>query len=146
MDDSRLKTRQAGLIRLFQGAPIIRCFGMSLHYNEHNQAVVDLPYNPNLDHALFQTHGGALATLLDTCGWFTVAAYFDHWISTVEFSTRLLEPIAKSDLRAIGSIVRLGKKIVFADMKVEVPGGPLIALGSGTFAVSALPLQLPGPA
>ena len=51
--------RTAELIRLFEErAPIARFFGMHLSYNEEGGAVVDLPYNPNLDHALGGIHGG----------------------------------------------------------------------------------------
>lgn len=143
MDLVQLKTRQSGFVRLFQSAPIVQHFGMKLHYNEANSAVVDLPFNPKLDHALFQTHGGAIATLLDTTGWFTVAPYFEHWIATVEFSTRLLEPVEKQDLRGVSRILRRGKRLVIAEMQVESQAGKLIAVGSGTFTVTGVLLQLP---
>jgi len=143
MDPSELKTQQKSFVRLFQSAPIVQLFGMKLHYDEAERAVIDLPFNPKLDHALLQTHGGALATLLDTAGWFTVAPYFEHWVATVEFSTRLLEPVEKQGLQAIGRILRRGKRLVFTEMQVESQAGRLIAVGSGTFTVTGVPLQLP---
>jgi len=142
MSKTDLQQRQDGLIRLFEGAPIIRTFGMKLQYNEEHQAIVDLPFNPGLDHALLQTHGGALATLLDTAGWFTVAPHFDTWVATVEFSTRLLEPTEKQDLRATGRILRLGRRLVVAEMQVKDLQGRRIATGAGTFAVSDRPLSV----
>lgn len=136
-----LKSAQAKLITLFNGAPIIRTYGMSLEYNEADQAVVRLPYNPNFDHGFLQIHGGVMATMLDTSGWFTTAPHFDHWIATVEFQTRLLEPVEKVDLVAAGRIVRLGKRIAVCEMEVKTEAGKIIAIGSGTFTVTSVPAK-----
>lgn len=134
----KLKERQTRLIELFNGAPIVKYFGMKLHYKEES-AVIHLPFNPNLDHALHQVHGGAIATLLDTAGWFTVAPHFDHWIATVEFQTRLLEPVETEELIGVGKILRPGKRIVVGEMTVKTPKGRLVASGSGTFTVTSVP-------
>ena len=37
------------LIELFNSAPIVKNFGMSLSFDEEQHAHVVLPYNPNLD-------------------------------------------------------------------------------------------------
>jgi acyl-coenzyme A thioesterase PaaI-like protein len=45
--------RIAQLLRMFnEVAPIARYLGMTLSFTGEGRAVVDLPYNPNLDHAL----------------------------------------------------------------------------------------------
>jgi len=136
----QLKDRQTRMIELFNSAPIVKYFGMILHY-EKEEALIHLPFNPNLDHALHQVHGGAIATLLDTVGWFTVAPHFDHWIATVEFHTRLLEPVEKQALVAVGKILRPGKRIVVGEMTVKTPNGRLVAVGSGSFTVTSVPFQ-----
>lgn len=51
-----------------------RFFGMKLSFTEDGNAVVDLPYNPNLDNLQRLVHGGVFATLLDIAGGFTAAA------------------------------------------------------------------------
>ena len=97
--------RTAELIRLFEErAPIARFFGMHLSYNEEGGAVVDLPYNPNLDHALGGVHGGVYATMLDTAGWFTAAATTDRscWAPTSGFTVHLLQPVQRAPLRSLG--------------------------------------------
>lgn len=44
--------REQELLALFNSrAPIARLFGMRLSYTAQREAVIDLPYNPNLDHA-----------------------------------------------------------------------------------------------
>ena len=78
------------LVRLFnEKAPIARYLGMRLSYTGEGNAVVVLPYNPNLDHALNGIHGGVYATMLDCAGWFTAAAAHETpcWIATSEIST-----------------------------------------------------------
>lgn len=136
-----IQEKQDKLIQLFRGAPIVKSFGMQLSYGENGQAIVALPYNPNLDHGYLQIHGGALATLLDTAGWFTVAPHFDFWIATVEFSTRLLIPVEKESLHAQGKIVRLGKRLAFCDMEVKNSREQLVAVGSGTFSTTSVPAK-----
>jgi len=129
------------LIALFNSAPIIQSFGMKLSYDEAGRALVRLPFNPNFDHAFHQIHGGVMATMLDTAGWFTAAPHFDNWIATVEFQTRLLEPVEKVDLVAAGRIVRLGKRIAVCEMEVRTAAEKLIALGAGTFTATSVPAK-----
>ena len=136
-----IQQKQDKLIQLFRGAPIVKSFGMQLSYSDDGRAIVDLPYNPNLDHGYLQIHGGAMATLLDTAGWFTVAPHFDFWIATIEFSTRLLIPAERESLQAGGKIVRLGKRLAFCDMEVKNSRGQLVAVGSGTFSVTSVPAK-----
>lgn len=138
-DGERRRRREAELVRLFRGAPIVQTFGMELRFDEEGRAVVRLPFNPDLDHAIGGIHGGALATLLDTAGWFTVAARHDTWIATVEFHTRLLEPVAKVDLEATGWIVRPGSRISAASMEVRSEEGERVAVGSGSFYITSRP-------
>jgi len=135
-----IQAKQEKLIQLFRSAPIVQSFGLQLSYRD-GSAVIDMPYNPNYDHGYHQIHGGVMATLLDTAGWFTVAPHFDFWIATVEFSTRLLIPAEKEALRACGKIVRLGKRLAFCDMEVKNSREQLVAVGSGTFSATSVPAK-----
>lgn len=139
MDNSLLKTRQQKLIKLFHGSSISKVTGMRLSYNEQDQAVFHMPYNPHFNHALGGIHGGIFATLLDNAGWFTIAPHFETWIATIEFTTRLLKPVAEKELIAIGKIVRLGKSISTAEMKIHTVDGKLAAIGAGSFVLTKVP-------
>jgi uncharacterized protein (TIGR00369 family) len=130
--------RTTELLRLFkERAPIARFFGMQLSYNEEGGAVVELPYNPNLDHALGGVHGGVYATMLDTAGWFTVAATTPRscWVATSEFTVHLLQPVQRTSLRSVGRLVKIGKRQVVAEMRLEDGEGRLVGHGVGTFIV-----------
>ena len=130
--------RCAELVALFSRAPIKQTFGMVLSYDDEDRAVFVLPHNPGLEHALHDTHGGVIATLLDNAGWFTAAAQYDTWIATVELQVRLLEPVQREDLRAAGRLVRRGQHLAVCEMEVRTASGRLVAMGSGTFAVTSL--------
>lgn len=130
--------RAAAMVELFSKAPIGRHLGMTLSYDEEVRAVFDIVDAPYLHHALGQVHGGVIATLIDSAAWFTAAVHYDTWISTVDFSVRLLEPADDGDLQAIGSVVRIGRRLAAADAEVRTASGRLVAVGGGTFAVTGV--------
>ena len=130
--------RCSAMVEMFSNAPLGRHLGMTLSFDHELRAVVDIADAPYLHHALGQVHGGVFATLIDTAAWFTAAVHYDTWISTVDFSVRLLEPSGEEDLQAVGSVVRLGNRLAAADAEVRSADGRLVAVGGGTFAVTGV--------
>ena len=130
--------RIAELLHMFnEGVPIARYFGMSLSYTDEGYAVVDLPYNPNLDHALGGIHGGVYATMLDTAGWFTAAAAHEIscWLATAEMSVHWLLPAERTALRAVGRLLKRGRRQDVAEMRLYDGDGRLVGHATGTFIV-----------
>jgi uncharacterized protein (TIGR00369 family) len=130
--------RLAELLHMFNRvAPIARTLGMSLSYDNDGQAIVDLPYNPDLDHALGGVHGGVYATLLDTAGWFTAAAARDVecWLATAEMSIHFLAAAERTSLRAVGTLIKQGKRQDVAEMHLYDGAGRLVGHATGTFIV-----------
>jgi uncharacterized protein (TIGR00369 family) len=126
------------LLHMFnEVAPIARYFGMGLSYTDEGQAVIDLPYNPKLDHALGGVHGGVYATMLDTAGWFTAAAAHDVscWMATAEMSVHFLAPVERSSLRAVGRLLKRGKRQDVAEMHLYDEEGRLVGHATGTFII-----------
>jgi uncharacterized protein (TIGR00369 family) len=126
---------------VFARAPVKRTYGMELSFDERGRAVFDLPYNPAIDNAIGGVHGGAFATLMDYAGWFAVATQYAHWLATVDLHVQLLQPVDKAHLRAFGEIVRAGERLAVAKMEVRTLDGRVVAIGSGTFAVTSVPLE-----
>jgi uncharacterized protein (TIGR00369 family) len=141
MTDTDVARQAALLSAFFDTAPMKRTFGMTLTYDEQGDAVFEMPYNEALCHAMKDTHGGAIATLIDNAGWFTAATRYEHWISTSELTVRLHEPAHKEDLHATAEIVRAGKRICSTTMEVRTGSGRLVATGAGTFVVSTLSIK-----
>ena len=130
--------RIAQLLHMFnEVAPIARTFGMRLSFGEEGRAIVDLAYNPGLDHALDGVHGGVYATLLDTAGWFTAAAAHDVgcWLATSEMSVHFLLPVERSALRAVGRLLKQGRRQDIAEMRLYDGVGRLVGHATGTFIV-----------
>ena len=138
--------REEELLTMFHdGAPISRYFGMHLSFTEDGSAIVDLPHNPNLDHALGGVHGGVYATMLDTAGWFAVAFTRTDPTSIVtsEITVRYLEPVERISLRAIGKVIRQGKRQDVAEMQLLDEEGRLVGHATGAFMV--LPMNPTAP-
>jgi len=135
------KKRCEELVALFSEAPIKRTLGMNLSFNDRNEPVFELPYNPEFNHGLGDTHGGIIATLLDNAGWFAAAVHYDSWIATVEMQVRLLEPAKREPLRAVGRVLRVGQSLAVAEMEARTLTGRLVASGSGTFTVTSLDME-----
>jgi uncharacterized protein (TIGR00369 family) len=134
MDTERI----AELLHMFnEVAPIVRCFGMTLSFTDEGQAVVDLPYNANLNHALGGVHGGVYATLLDTAGWFTAAGAHDTstWLATSELSIHFLAPVERTSMRAVGHMIKQGRRQDIAEMHLYDGEGRLVGHATGTFIV-----------
>jgi uncharacterized protein (TIGR00369 family) len=134
MDTERLDE----LTRLFnERAPIARTFGMRLSFDADGRAVVDLPHNPDLDHALGGVHGGVYATMLDVAGWFAAAAAHDVdcWLATSELSVHFLRPAERTSLRAVGRVIKRGRRQDVAEMHLYDGEGRLVGHAVGTFVV-----------
>jgi len=132
------EVRKEELMNMFHTqAPISRYFGMRMSFSENGSAIVELPYNPNLDHALGGVHGGVYATMLDTAGWFTVAAARgdSSWVVTSEITVRYLEPVEKMSIRAIGKLIRQGKRQDVAEMHLVDERDRLVGHATGAFII-----------
>ena len=131
------------LVALFASSTIARSMGLSLSYDEADRALIELPYDGRFDHFQDDVHGGAIDALIDNAGWFAAAAHYPTWIVSVEFQVRLHEPAGRQALTAVGTILRAGKRITQTAMEVRNRSGVLVATGSGSFAVTSLPLPDP---
>lgn len=127
-------------------APIARTFGMRLSYTEDDRAILTLPYNPALDHALGDIHGGVFATMLDNAGWFTAALGRDEscWVATAELSMHLLRRATATSLRAEAWWLKRGKRQDVLEMKLFDGAGEMVAHATGTF-IALLDVALAPP-
>lgn len=124
------------LLDLFNNrAPLAQTMGMRLSFTNDGSAVVDLPYNPQLDHALGGIHGGVYATLLDSAGWFTAAALQECscWMATSALNIHFLEAVQETSLRAIGRFIRHGKRQDVVEIHLYDDGQRLVGHAVGTF-------------
>lgn len=83
-------------------------------------------------------HGGIVASLADTAMGLAVRTAIEpgrpH--ATIEMSVRYLRPVAPGRIEAVGTVIRAGSQIAFAEAKV-LADGAAVARASGTYAVGA---------
>jgi uncharacterized protein (TIGR00369 family) len=130
------KERVEKLLEMYnQRSRLGRFLGIQISFDEQERAVITLPYNPTLTHAMGSIHGGIIAILLDNAGWFTCAAAHeqDGWVATSEMSVHLLKPATKTDLKVVGQLLKKGKRQAVAEMKCYDDQDQLVAHGTGTF-------------
>ena len=131
-------SRRTYLENLFnETAPIAKTFGMHLAFDDEDRAVIRLPYNPGLDHALQGIHGGVYMTMLDTAAWFTSAAFHDegYWSATSEMAVHFLKPSAGTHLRAVGTVMKAGKRQDVVEAHLYDGDSKLVGHGVGAFIV-----------
>ena len=133
---------QALLIQLFGNAPVSKTLGITLEYNSEGEAVCRLPRNPGVDHGGHEIHGGIIATLLDTAGWFSAAAKVGQVVTTSDIHVRFLQAAKQQALVARARIVRAGSRSVVTEMTVSSPTGEVIATATASFAKLG---ELPSP-
>ena len=106
---------------------------------------VDLRLDAGPDHANLQgtVHGGVLATLLDTAAGLAVRSAIPPGSRhvSVNLDVQYLEPANTGTLLATGRVVRMGRRIAFAEADVTDAGGAMLARAQVTIAVSQPPVD-----
>jgi len=85
-------------------------------------------------------HGGVISMMADTAGGFAVWSALDDQrtrVSTIDLRIDYLRPGKQEDLRAHATLVRAGKTVGVADVRLFHPAEPsaTIATGKGVYAI-----------
>lgn len=118
-------------------SPYVAHLGISLVSIQPGEAVLALPFSPELVTIGTIVHGGALASLIDTAA--MVAAWSDAPVpdkirgSTVNLTVTYLAPANKEDLQATARVLRRGKSLVYVDVDVQGASSGAVAKGLATY-------------
>ena len=93
---------------------IMATIGASVHSVRRGEVEIVLPFANNILQQHGFIHAGAVATIADSaCGYAALSVMpADAAVLTTEFKINLLSPAKGERLRAIGRVVRAGKKLV----------------------------------
>jgi len=124
----------------FSRQSIMTTIGASVHSVRRGEVEIVLPF---ADHILQQhgfIHAGAVATIADSaCGYAALSVMpADAAVLTTEFKINLLSPAKGERLRAVGRVVRAGKKLVITMGEVFADEGGVskqVALITATMMV-----------
>jgi uncharacterized protein (TIGR00369 family) len=115
-------------------SPLVGHLGMRLESIGSDEAVLVLPFRPELATLGDTVHGGAIASLIDTAGMAACWAADEEPASlagsTVTLNVSYLAAAKGQDLTARAVVTRRGRSMVFSEVRVTEPGDRLVATGS----------------
>lgn len=104
---------------------------------DHTELEMDI--TPQHFQAYGIVHGGVLATLIDTATFWSVYMRIpqDAGLVNIDLKLNYLEPVQNGKLTAVGTAIRSGKTISYAEAKVFSANGAIAA--HGTSSLMTLP-------
>ena len=124
------------LRHLFESAPVSRYLGHELVALGGGRAEVRLPYRDEFDQGFGVVHGGIVATLADTAGYFAAASLLeDGVVTTVEFKVNLAEAARRETLVGVGEAMSRGRSLIVCRMTVRGADDRVVAVAQGTYAI-----------
>jgi uncharacterized protein (TIGR00369 family) len=102
-----------------------------------DEAVLELPFKPELATIGDVIHGGAIGALIDTAAmaaaWATDEVPENPAGSTVALSVNFASAASGVDVRAQARVLRRGGRLSFCEVEVTDPGGTVVAHGIATY-------------
>jgi uncharacterized protein (TIGR00369 family) len=102
-----------------------------------DEAVLELPFKPELATIGEVVHGGAIGALIDTAAmaaaWSTDEVPDNPAGSTVSLSLNFASAASGVDLRATAKIAKRGGRLSFCEVSVTDPEGTVVAHGIATY-------------
>jgi uncharacterized protein (TIGR00369 family) len=104
----------------FSRQGMMKNLGASLLRVEPGLCEVSLPHSERVSQQQGSFHGGAMGTLADIAGGYAAltAAPPDMEVATVEYKINFLASFTGGELRAIGRVVKAGKRIIVTTAEV----------------------------
>lgn len=112
-------------------SPLDAAIGLHLHsYDDDGAAILRLETTPVAlaDEGATFVHGGALATCVDTAGWYAVVRARPGTYVAIDLRTDYLRMAGPGVYRVTGRALRAGRTLAVADVSIEAwdePGRPL---------------------
>ncbi len=122
--------------------PFNKLLGITALRIERGDILFEIRYREELigDPVKRAIHGGVMSALADTAGGFAVWSALDDArarVSTIDLRIDYLLPGKQEDLHALATLVRAGKTVGVADVRLFHPSAPTvtIATGKGVYAI-----------
>lgn len=137
-EDQQRSMRQA-VPETMLATPYLSWLGLRFERYAPDEAVMRLPFRPELTNDGTYYHGGVVAAALDTTG--AAAAWSNHDFnkgmraSTVAMSLQYVGAAKHSDLVCRAKVVRRGKELTFVDISATDADGAVVAHGVQTYRI-----------
>ena len=115
--------------------PFVLLCGIELESAEPGSAVMSLAVREELKRDNGVVHGGAIATLIDTCTAFAIIPLLeeDEHSVTVDLTISYLRPLTTGTARASAKILRQGRRVIVLSADVVDHEGNLAATALSTY-------------
>jgi len=85
-----------------------------------------------------EIHGAVVAAIVDISGHAAIAAKVLHSVATVDMRVDFLRLAAGSELRAVATVVKLGRTIGVVDVRVTDDQKRLVAIGRAAYVTKSV--------
>jgi uncharacterized protein (TIGR00369 family) len=138
--DERSEKNLGRIAKVVAGVPYMKHLGMEFVEGGEGYAKLRLRFQPENATAGDALHGGAIASLIDTTGamaaWTTAEILSPRYFgSTVGINVNYLSAVIGEDALAEGRVLKRGKEIIYADVRVNTESGKLVAQGSVVYRI-----------
>ena len=120
---------------IIENDPFIKFVGMKVKIVSPGVAEASLDLKENHMRTGDFMNGGAIATLLDTAGGTAVFSLCKTNQVTSNLNISYLNPVKKGLVRAVGEVIKEGKRIVYVKISLLDAEGKLCTYATGTWYV-----------
>ncbi|MFL6798116.1 MAG: PaaI family thioesterase [Xanthobacteraceae bacterium] len=85
-----------------------------------------------------EVHGGVVAALIDITGHAAIASKLKHSVATIDLRVDYLRIAAGTELRAVGTIVKVGRTIGIVDIRLTDDQDRLVAIGRTAYLCASV--------
>ncbi|HEV2914886.1 MAG TPA: PaaI family thioesterase [Pyrinomonadaceae bacterium] len=117
-----------------QPPPIARLIGFKVTAIKPGEAVVEFEATEAHANPMGTLHGGVLCDIADAAMGLAYASALDddESFTTLELKINYLKPVWKARLRAVGRVVKLGRRVGLVECDVTDDQGALVARATST--------------
>lgn len=85
-----------------------------------------------------EVHGGILAAMIDITGHAAIAAKLRHSVATIDLRVDYLRLATGAELRAVGTVVKAGRTIGIADVRINDDQERTVAIGRAAYLCASV--------
>ena len=136
-----MKTHFEKLIAMYNSGPI-NIEQKPVLTIDKGRAIIKQVVHPALFHAAKALHGSIYFKLLDDAAYFASNSLItSSFVVTSNFSIQLIRPVNKGVITAHGKVISVSRNIIIASAELYSEDEKLLAIGTGNFMKSAIPLS-----
>lgn len=118
-------------------APWVKALALRVESVQSGQALLRLPFAPELCREGGTICGQALMAAADTAMVLAIGSLFGEFrpTTTVSLNTSFLRPVAEGDVMITARVIKPGRNLMFGEITLEGSDGKIVAHATTTYAM-----------